>query len=153
MQSPPQPLAELMLSVGWCPSEIANLDAKFEAISGLLMVARMRPATAASHARCDKSRCLAYQIDSTNYKTKHVCHNGFCGDYQDPKLDSNIRHILQKSDGGLPILRITGSGPALKVAAVQATPSKPYVAISHIWADGLGNPSANTLPVCQLERL
>ena len=27
------------------------------------------------------------------------------------------------------------------------------VAISHVWKDGLGNPSANTLPACQLSRL
>ncbi|KAL9051416.1 MAG: hypothetical protein Q9162_006023 [Coniocarpon cinnabarinum] len=27
------------------------------------------------------------------------------------------------------------------------------VAISHVWGDGLGNPSANKLPVCQLNRL
>ena len=25
-----------------------------------------------------------------------------------------------------------------------------YVAISHVWIDGLGNPNANSLPVCQL---
>lgn len=28
-----------------------------------------------------------------------------------------------------------------------------FVAISHVWADGLGNPSANKLPQCQLSRL
>ncbi len=27
------------------------------------------------------------------------------------------------------------------------------VAISHVWADGLGNNQANKLPICQLERL
>jgi hypothetical protein len=27
---------------------------------------------------------------------------------------------------------------------------QPYVAISHIWADGLGNPSANAIHLCQL---
>lgn len=28
-----------------------------------------------------------------------------------------------------------------------------FVAISHVWADGLGNPSANALPRCQLSRI
>ena len=28
-----------------------------------------------------------------------------------------------------------------------------YVALSHIWADGLGNPFKNSLPLCQLNRL
>jgi hypothetical protein len=29
----------------------------------------------------------------------------------------------------------------------------PYVAISHVWADGLGNPASNGLPRCQLDKL
>ena len=28
-----------------------------------------------------------------------------------------------------------------------------FIAISHVWADGLGNPRANALPSCQLSRL
>ncbi|ROV93518.1 hypothetical protein VSDG_06812 [Cytospora chrysosperma] len=32
-------------------------------------------------------------------------------------------------------------------------PAIPYVAISHVWADGLGNPTANALPGCQVDRL
>lgn len=30
---------------------------------------------------------------------------------------------------------------------------KPYVAISHVWSDGLGNPHNNSLPQCQLKRI
>lgn len=30
---------------------------------------------------------------------------------------------------------------------------RPYVALSHVWSDGLGNPHNNSLPRCQLRRL
>ena len=28
-----------------------------------------------------------------------------------------------------------------------------YIAISHVWSDGLGNPNENSLPLCQPEFL
>lgn len=37
--------------------------------------------------------------------------------------------------------------------SVQQSSVAPYVAVSHVWSDGLGNPRNNTLPECQLERL
>lgn len=41
----------------------------------------------------------------------------------------------------------------LAARIVKSTPEIPYIAISHVWIDGLGNPNANSLPVCQLARL
>ncbi|ROW09878.1 hypothetical protein VPNG_06298 [Cytospora leucostoma] len=39
-------------------------------------------------------------------------------------------------------------------AQVEAfKPGTPYVAISHVWADGLGNPDVNALPECQVDRI
>jgi hypothetical protein len=35
----------------------------------------------------------------------------------------------------------------------RASARDQYVAISHVWADGLGNPKSNALPECQLRRL
>lgn len=34
--------------------------------------------------------------------------------------------------------------------STKASTGVPYVAISHVWSDGLGNPYQNTLPQCQL---
>ncbi|KAF2011119.1 hypothetical protein BU24DRAFT_472277 [Aaosphaeria arxii CBS 175.79] len=35
----------------------------------------------------------------------------------------------------------------------SASMKSKYIAISHVWADGLGNPSENGLPLCQVKRL
>ncbi|EED13670.1 conserved hypothetical protein [Talaromyces stipitatus ATCC 10500] len=36
---------------------------------------------------------------------------------------------------------------------IAAEENVPYVAISHVWADGMGNPTGNWLPKCQLDRI
>jgi len=41
----------------------------------------------------------------------------------------------------------------VKICIDEYENSKEYVAISHVWADGLGNARQNTLPYCQLHRL
>jgi hypothetical protein len=55
--------------------------------------------------------------------------------------------------GRLPLLDIKGSGELLKVNIIERDPGAAYTAISHVWADGLGNPAENSLPRCQLERI
>lgn len=35
----------------------------------------------------------------------------------------------------------------------RSRPTIPYVAVSHVWRGGLGNPNANSLPWCQLRRI
>lgn len=42
---------------------------------------------------------------------------------------------------------------AFTLKVVEARKGLPYVAISHVWADGLGNVQHNALPSCQISRL
>jgi len=49
-----------------------------------------------------------------------------------------------------PLLRLKGDINYLTVELVESSPNTPYVSISHVWADGLGNPSANSLHFCRL---
>lgn len=57
-------------------------------------------------------------------------------------------------NGGIPVLSVTtypdGANPTLSI--VESKDIK-YVAISHVWSDGLGNPRNNTLPTCQLQKI
>ena len=59
------------------------------------------------------------------------------------------------TEGQIPLLQLS-SDPATNddvelvlQAASQADPT-PYTAVSHVWADGLGNSRSNALPRCQL---
>ncbi|KAI9687452.1 MAG: hypothetical protein M1822_002062 [Bathelium mastoideum] len=65
-----------------------------------------------------------------------------------------MRSILR--DGGIPILRCERSSSGFgtpSLSYVAAHPNIKYTAISHLWSDGLGQPSRNSLPQCQLIRL
>lgn len=63
--------------------------------------------------------------------------------------------VLQSTPerGKLPLLEINGSGELFTVHIVEKDSGTTYTAISHVWADGLGNPAENSLPQCQLERI
>ncbi len=51
---------------------------------------------------------------------------------------------------------IAWNGRGIAIADFGSDPGLdwgPYVAISHVWSDGLGNPNHNSLPFCQIKRL
>jgi hypothetical protein len=57
-------------------------------------------------------------------------------------------------DGGIPLVSATLSkrgDPLLRIRRKMA--SDCYIALSHVWSDGLGNPNDNALPVCQIRRI
>jgi hypothetical protein len=63
-----------------------------------------------------------------------------------------IESIIAK--GGIPLISVISGNAAVPTVLVsEATATSRYVAFSHVWPDGLGNPKANSLPYCQLERL
>ena len=53
----------------------------------------------------------------------------------------------------IPLLRINDYSEEIPVTVVASTDETSYVALSHVWADGLGNPNATALPRCQLLRM
>ncbi|KAM0818180.1 hypothetical protein AB5N19_03989 [Seiridium cardinale] len=56
-------------------------------------------------------------------------------------LGHSLHKTLQENNSRW-VVRNQGSRPSIR-----------YVAISHVWRGGLGNPSMNSLPACQLERI
>src|SRR5205085_2759851 len=60
----------------------------------------------------------------------------------------NILAMLRS--GKVPVLTFQSQSQELEVLDGE---KERYVAISHVWADGLGNPIENTIPQCQARRL
>ena len=140
-----------MLASGWCPWQIkVNIENSFRLQTLHFLTLLGQPAGDRLHERCDSDRCLAYQNDLASYQTKHIsgCN---CEHYMiDP---THLAEVLES--GSLPLLRIQ-TGNALSELSVEIVPSSltsRYIALSHVWADGLGNPFQNSLPRCQLEFL
>ncbi|XWW93971.1 hypothetical protein V2A60_001910 [Cordyceps javanica] len=143
-----------MLSVGWCPSEIEKLRNLFQGVASLHYVTRLRPRTAPSdHVNCTNYACRAFQIDIAKYKPNHVTQGCHCDDVHIDETE--LGQILRGTDF-YPVLKIDtgpdGTGP-VSITLERYEPGVNYVALSHVWADGLGNPRANALPTCQVIRM
>ena len=109
------------------------------------------------HSRCGSSmNCQAHQLNPKTYKTQHTAG---CRGCQEHGLSSEaICSFLAPERTIIPLVTVNiqrRSSPIEAVAAdisrVEAVPS--YVAISHVWSDGKGNPHRNFLPLCQLQYL
>ncbi|KAL3459181.1 hypothetical protein BJX64DRAFT_206673 [Aspergillus heterothallicus] len=121
------------------------------------------------HATCERAHCL-YDYDADMYVTRHTgdeyhVDGGRCpevveyGGQLGPERGQRdwvdaIHRILDKD--AIPIALWNKGWRNLWSVEYhwkKTTRHPDYVAISHVWADGKGNPRANTLPLCQIARI
>ncbi|KAL5341878.1 hypothetical protein BJX70DRAFT_357318 [Aspergillus crustosus] len=149
----------MQLFKGWCPLDVQKCLAAgihLDTQMYLLQLRRTKPSwNNRTHEACTQTQCVADNIDESNYVTRHVTESCSCSHIH---ADVEQLHAIPL-EGGIPLVSITPSGedehgsPQYEIEVVKKRSSKPYVAISHVWADGLGNPEGNSLPHCQLELL
>lgn len=104
------------------------------------------------HRGCQDDMCKWNQISKDEYKTLHVEQECPCDDIS--VVLSDLENSLLK--GRLPLLKLENVGgllDELDIQVVEYSGKEGYVAISHVWAYGLGNPLTNALPRCQLARI
>ena len=140
-----------MLLHGWCPSEVVIVRREFLTLSAQTYYQYMqKPYIGAYHRDCTVEGCKHLQIDLMTYQTRHTTAGCKCESIG-PVLEDVVRCLEGDS---FPVLRIRGqSSVDVSVETLEYGEDTPYVAFSHVWADGLGNPTAITLPCCQLLRL
>ena len=150
------PWKENLLASGWCPSQVEKLlktrDLKLQTL--YFLGGFSQSSDGKTHQRCGKDRCLAHQVDLDEYQLQHTKQDCDCGGELsiDPLL---LRDVLLKSPNSLPLLRINSSCETdeLSIEIVPSEENTQYVALSHVWADGLGNARRNALARCQVSRL
>jgi len=101
------------------------------------------------HSRCTATACNLYQINNRSYKKQHQ-EEGCCCEQLVVK-EEDLRGALFK-ENNFPCLRLKGDLHNLTYEIVEFG-TAPYIAISHVWADGLGNPHVNSLHRCKLHHL
>ena len=104
--------------------------------------------TERDHQGCDRQHCLVYQNDLGAYQTQHVSKECDC---EEIPIDLKALYNILRTKA-LPLIRVR-LGKTLGDLSVDIVSSQPkcrYVALSHVWADGLGNSYGNALPRCQL---
>lgn len=146
-----------MLSDGWCPHEVATLQ-KNTSCAELYFISNLeRPGPNKDHAefRCTERQCYAYQVRAKAYSRKHTTPECFCSDIF--ASEQELSEILREEGEPIPLIMPFAVQQYKNGAqCVQLTSSKlddNYVAISHVWSDGLGNENQNAIPMCQFERL
>lgn len=146
-----QATAELVQS-GWCPFMIANilLPSGSPSLFGYAKMFKERPSfILQNHSDCSANECVVFKVDPATYKSKHrslFCENEHECTILRPDLNA-IRDTIQS--GKIPIISYNEN----KGLEVLPHDEHSYVAISHVWADGMGSTSEKGLPECQIKFL
>ena len=149
---PPKSLLATLSNQNWCPSDIARMRSTLGSLLAtyyLSLIGPSRPEL--QHSNCDTRRCKSYQVKEESYQQRHAaecaCHNMM-------QLDiDHISSLILKNEVPLALAQtpqFDRFGLELVTLAERTTG---FVAISHVWSDGLGNPMDNSLPRCQVQRL
>lgn len=138
----------LMCKAGWCQYTIrTELLASILRPNLLSQVARVPPfvrGAVGEHRDCRPSTCKFYQVDTEAYTRCHVSPSCSC-EYKMPSVEDVVRLL---DDGKIPVVVFDGDR-----LHVQPSVDNSYVAISHVWADGIGSTTEVGLPACQVRRL
>ena len=140
-----------MKSHGWCPSDITRAVAKYKSVQGLYVCQMMdKSLPSRDHRNCSETVCKYFQVVMEAYQMRHQDDSCCCSPLQ---VDSGALETILRKKNVFPVLRFKGDLHDLTVELVESTLDVPYVAISHVWADGLGNPKSNSLHRCKLHHL
>jgi hypothetical protein len=147
-------LMDRMLKAGWCIHVIRKLCRSYDyATINYLSLLRRGTDPSISHENCRQAtQCIANNVSlegNLSYKTRHSdleCQCSFL------KVDTaELVDIIR--DGCIPLVLVTHGTLGFRLRLVRRQPRSSYVAFSHVWSDGLGNPIANSVPECQIKRL
>lgn len=150
---------ESITTLGWCPRTVNAflLDTSRSLASDYFSINTKSPQSDEDHSTCTTEMCLAYQLDWENYPRIHaVSDNCSCDNLL---VDPDITGAVLVDDVSFPLVQVSsptdGSVDASETAIeiLDSASEQAYVAISHVWSHGLGNPQENSLPICQLQRI
>lgn len=140
-----------MIASGWCHHRVNYLATRYR-LETFTYFSTLDYLRHQKHDICwDSPSCVAYSVDNSTYQTRHIESSCTCGYLETPYED--LKRIAET--GGVPLIEIEKHSemPGYKLRVRKRERSSRYVALSHVWADGLGNPAQCALPCCQIERL
>ncbi|KAI0326306.1 hypothetical protein GY45DRAFT_1285747 [Cubamyces sp. BRFM 1775] len=140
-----------MLDAGWCPNVKSFLMRARDSTSLAALIPhliRLGPyvrTELGEHADCSKYACALHTVvDTGAYKHRHARPSCECDNVK-PPLDG----VLQLLDNGVvPVVVYDGSD--LRVVPAQ---ENGYIAISHVWSEGMGSTTDVGLPICLVEHI
>ena len=153
--------------LGWCLAALRRICKRNNYYTTLYVLQTVPLRDDLTQGSCSKEACIAHNIDVEDYVQRHTTPDCDC-QYVSVPVDDVIRII---DSGQIPVISTTlNDNNTLKVESVMwlerpmwhihsedffgnRGPFRYYAAVSHVWADGLGNPNANALPKCQFRHI
>jgi len=139
-------ISEQMELQGWCPFIIEGAG-NHELETRFYFTTLSGPKLMLNHAKCTEMEC----IYSRNKDAQHAANCSACD-----MLPSPVSEVVSAIDReSIPVLQYLPAKDFAppKLGFHESDSNTPYVAISHVWSDGLGNPAGNEIYTCQAERL
>ena len=143
-------IVEKLNEGSWCPNTLAGMDMYRSKIETLWFYANLQaPKRELGHDHCSAEQCVHLQIDHETYRTKNVAGDCDC-DIVGPDPSALADIIINCK---LPLTRVFfgAEGTIEKIDIQPREVDTKFVAISHVWTDGHGNPDGNLLPTCFFE--
>ena len=149
-----QNLKDEMLAHGWCQHHINHLSRTHDLKTFSYLATHGRPLRRlVDHKKCSQNPgCVAHNTDAATYRTRHVTPE--CDCTMIPTPSSRLIEIIRI--GKIPLISLedgVGTGATHRIQVDARSLRSKYIAVSHVWSDGLGNPNGNALPSCQISEL
>ncbi|KAF9463932.1 hypothetical protein BDZ94DRAFT_578770 [Collybia nuda] len=142
-----------MVAAGWCPYALRILGQGVSMLSYANTHAPyIHPLVGGKrHEECTRSECVMNSVNVDDYVVQHLTETCKCS-HLIPPLSFVIEAL---SNWRIPTIMVEEHAvfPGNFEIKCSHTPDSPYVAISHVWVDGLGSTAEAGLPLCQIRRL
>lgn len=140
-----------MIAKGWCPFVLRKL----ESMTAVVYAMNHKPVPSLNgHQNCTELRCEGNVVRGDT-SAEHYPRDCCCGNIK-PSFEDVLQSLDLKT-GSIPVLKLhpaaNGNEDRLKVEKVTKDSKEIYVAVSHVWSDGLRGSTKDGLPTCQLERI
>ena len=148
----PKAVEYKMADLGWCPAQYAHLSRR-HSCNIMYYISGFSTPAGVSHAQCCSTGCVAFDIDDSSYFSRHEesCELEMCDSVD--ATSTAVSDIIE-DDYGIPLMSCSlASNGRIQFEVVRAKPHYRYIAISHVWSGGLGNPKKNALPECAVKHI
>ncbi|KAI0659666.1 hypothetical protein C8Q70DRAFT_126211 [Cubamyces menziesii] len=140
---------KMLVDAGWCPYTLSALPPNSNALALVVPhLVRLSPyirTGPGEHDSCREDACVLHIItDSDTYKHRHSRPSCECGNVKPPTED--VLQLL--SDDVIPA--VIYDGTTLRVIPAK---ENSYVAISHVWSEGMGSTTDVGLPACLVDHI
>ena len=130
---------------GWCPVIISRFQQTMPSSVLAYFDASQLENLAKGHESCSNTTCSRNNVDTDTYQQQHSIEGCSCVKVS-PRFQEVTTAIRNEQ---IPVISLLNT----EKLATTIAKDTPYVAISHVWADGLGSTTEKGIYWCQAKRL